>query len=160
MTEALAKKSPSTNVIIKKATEQVTHGLESLALLLSNPELPVPTVVRLYNLLNAEWKKAIEDQREAVREALLALHEAGALADPLKEGGVTYEVNVTQPRSKEPVMAALLAAAREKGLSAEAVADAQVTYVFNYEKALKHFSEAELDAMRKTLSRTLKVTTR
>lgn len=153
----LAKRTPSTNTIIKRAEEHMTRALESTAEILSNAETPVPVVVRLYNLLNADWKKAIEAQREAVREALLAMNDRGLFKDGVHDGRVAYSVRVTDARSKEPDMARLLAAAKEKGLSPEAVADPVVDYAFNAEKAAKYFTPEELDAMRKPMGRRLEV---
>ncbi|UOF77426.1 hypothetical protein [Caudoviricetes sp.] len=160
---AIVQVTPSKNIVLLRTSmEAVNKGLVSMAALLSKPEIPATVLAAAYNLIDKTWKKIIEDQREAVRTALMQLH-----ADQEQEqlqyvyDGKEYTTKVTHRRETDPSPELMRAACAEKGITYESVCDELIVHEFNREKALKAgFTPPELESMRKTKSVSLSMEVR
>ena len=153
---------PATNIsLLRTSMSEVTAGLEAMAALLSKPEVPADVLAAAYALIDGTWQKIIKDQREAVRLALMSLHEQAA-QDEVTYGydGKTYVSKITERKGRDPEWNVLLAQARAKGLSEADIANQIVSWEYDMEKARKHFTPEELEAMRPALSKSLSLKVR
>lgn len=121
--QSVLAKRPANNVVaLGAAMKAVNDGFTQMAELLSRDITP-GALAAAYNIIDKDWKKVIEFQREAVRDALLQLAEKGT--DQIPYNGKHYTLKVSKSKSKLPQLAPLCA---KTGLTQEQLGIATVTY--------------------------------
>lgn len=155
-TQALVKKQSNSLVALNAAMASVTEGFAQMAALLSRDINP-GALAAAYTIIDRDWKKTIEAQREAVRDALLNLAAQGT--DSLTYNGKGYALKVSEPKAKNPDLAVLCAKA---GLGQGDLGVAVVTYEVDPAKvaaavAAGKLTEQDVEDARRSLGKRLSV---
>lgn len=143
------------------AFEEMTKAIRRAVSTSDSEALPY-----LYRIVNGTWKKAVESQRDAIREALVEMAEEvgkstpdnpDALCFTATYGDCDFETTVQHPRESKPNAGELRRLLEEKGLKMEDACDVTISYVVNMTKLnelinSKRLTEAEVDKCRLYLS--------
>lgn len=163
-TAITAPKKPGALATIRGAVEKATTALTEMATLLSSNPKPGP-LATAYFVIDKQWKKIIEAQREEARALLLNLVQdhgeavEGSKCDTgvnIDYDGETFRVIRRAPRSNLPDAARFNQLLQSKGLALEAGCDQEISYKPNADKiaalvASKKLTAEEVDNCRKDL---------